>query len=117
MVLAIVGSRGFDNYSLLEKEVKDLLHYNRISEIVSGGAAGADTLGEQFAIEHQLKMVKFLPQWSKYGNSAGFKRNKHIIDYADIIIAFHDGESKGTLSSIELAKKSNKPCYIIKYDN
>jgi len=40
-------------------------------------------------------------------------RNKVIVDYADKIIAFWDGKSKGTLSVIEYAKKTGKPCEIV----
>jgi len=49
MILAVVGSRTFNSYSLLEKSIKNLLFYNQITEIVSGGARGADQLGALFA--------------------------------------------------------------------
>ena len=113
MVLAIIGSRSYDSYFLLEKEVKNLIQYPRITEIVSGGAEGADKLGVLFARLNNLKLKEFLPEWNRYGKSAGFKRNKLIIDYADIVIVFWNGLSKGTIHSINLAKKSHKPCYII----
>ncbi len=116
MILAVVGSRTFNSYSLLEKSIKNLLFYNQITEIVSGGARGADQLGALFALSHKLQLKEFYPDWNKYGNSAGFKRNKLIIEYADIVIAFHDGVSRGTQNSIDLAKKLKKPCYVIIFD-
>ena len=40
-------------------------------------------------------------------------RNKTIVEYADKIVAFWDGKSKGTLSVIKYAEKMGKPCKII----
>ncbi len=120
MVLGIVGGRDFNSYTLLEKSVKNLLHYKQITEIVSGGAMGADKLAMLFAISNSLKIKEFIPDWRPnniYDSTAGFKRNKLIVDYADIVIAFHDGSSRGTANSISIAKKLSKPCYIIKYSH
>jgi hypothetical protein len=57
----------------------------------------------------------FKPDWNKYGKSAGFVRNKLIIENADIVFAFWDGESKGTLISINIAKELNKKLYICNF--
>jgi len=88
--------------------VKEALRDLSITEIVSGGAKGADTLAEQFAKENNLPVKIFKPDWAKYGRGAGPVRNKQIVEYADKVIAFWDGESKGTKSSIDLAEKSGK---------
>lgn len=116
MKLAIIGSRSFDNYFLLCKEVESLPLYSLITKIVSGGSKGADYLGALYALDHGLSLTEYYPEWDKYGKRAGFIRNKTIIQNSDIVIAFHDGESKGTLNSIELAKKYKKECHIIKYN-
>ena len=106
--LAVVGSREFNDYDYLKKSIDILqLKYN-ICEIVSGGARGADSFGEQYAKDNGIPTKIFYPEWSKYGRSAGFRRNKDIVECADIVIAFWDRQSKGTLSSINLAKKSQK---------
>ena len=51
MIAAIVGSRDFNDYDKLCKFIyKTCIDENySIREIVSGGARGADKLGEQFA--------------------------------------------------------------------
>ena len=115
LALAVVGSRDFSNYLLLKEEIEKLPEFSLITEIISGGAKGADTLGALYARDSQLQLTEYIPMWSKYGKSAGFKRNTLIIQNADIVIAFWDGTSKGTLSSIELAKKYNKKLHIIRY--
>lgn len=56
-----------------------------------------------------------MPDWKAYGKSAGPKRNKQIVEYSDLIIAFWDGKSKGTLSSIQFAKELTKKLVVICY--
>jgi len=113
--LGIIGSRAFDSYTLLDKTIKELPFYNDITEIVSGGAAGADRLGALFARDNQLKLTEFLPRWDKYGKKAGFMRNETIVQNSDVIVAFWDGVSKGTLNTINLTKKVHKHLYVVKY--
>jgi GH18 family chitinase len=113
MKAAIIGSRSFNNYDLV---LETLLEYeNTITLIVSGGAKGADTLGERWAKEKNKEVLIFYPEWDKYGKSAGFRRNKDIIENSDIVFAFWDGVSKGTKSSIDLSNKLNKELKIIKW--
>ena len=44
---------------------------------------------------NSLKQKEFLPEYARYGKSAPLKRNLQIIDYADLVIAFWDGSSRG----------------------
>jgi hypothetical protein len=116
MKLAVVGSRGFNDYELLKSKLDKIHSVKPISVIVSGGAQGADSLGERWARENRIEILIFLPEWDKYGKSAGYKRNVQIIESADAVIAFWDGESKGTQHSINIAKEKNKPTAIIRYE-
>jgi hypothetical protein len=111
MNLAVVGSRTFNNYELLEREI--LKSNLNIGCIVSGGAKGADKLAERFAKKYNLDTNILLPEWDKYGKSAGYRRNKDIIDACDICIAFWDGQSTGTKHTIDLAQEVKKPLIII----
>ena len=108
--LAIVGSRTFSDYALLKKTLDE---YKNISKIISGGARGADKLGEKWAKENNIETLIFLPDWNKYGRAAGVIRNRDIVSNSDTVIAFQDGKSTGTLSSINLAKKLKKNLKII----
>ncbi len=107
MKIAIIGSRGL-NVENLDKYLPD-----GITEIVSGGAKGIDTDAENYAAEKGLKMTVFLPDYSKYGRGAPIVRNKQIVDYADEVIAFWDGKSKGTASVIEYCRKKDKTVNVI----
>lgn len=116
MKIAVVGGRDMTDQFIVDHVLYEYVQ-PLYDVIVSGGAKGADTLGETFADKHcQNESIIFKPEWEKYGRSAGFKRNKLIINECDICIAFWDGESRGTKSSIDLAKKMNKPVYIYDYD-
>ena len=113
MRLAIIGGRDFSNYDLLNEILTP--YKSRISLIVSGGARGADSLGEKWAIENGFETLIFLADWGKHGKKAGFIRNVDIIKNSDGVIAFWDGKSKGTAHSLSLTKKSKLPTKIIKY--
>lgn len=102
MKVAIIGSRNL--------VVNDLQNYlpETVTEIVSGGAKGIDACAKEYALAHGLKLTEFLPEYEKYGRSAPLKRNLQIIEYADEVIAFWDGISKGTKYVIDNCKKMNK---------
>ena len=113
MKLAIIGGRDFKDYERLCA----IMEYtqNPVTVIVSGGAAGTDSLGARWADDHGVEKEIYLPDWDGLGKRAGFVRNQQIIDAADAVLAFWDGKSKGTAHSIGLAQKQNKPLKIIKY--
>ena len=112
MNVAVVGSRKFNDYDSLCEVLFSSV--NPLEDtIVSGGAKGADILAEQFADENNIPKKVFLADWNKYGKGAGFIRNSQIIEEADYVIAFWDGISKGTLDTINKAKKNNVELLIV----
>ena len=116
MRLAVIGSRDFKDFDLLVKSIEEFCAEDPPTLIVSGGAKGADSLAERYAGERGIETQIFLPDWQKFGRSAGFRRNQDIVDSSDVCIAFWDGSSKGTLSSIEMAKKREIPLKIVRFD-
>ena len=126
--IIIAGSRSFDNYDKLCKEVDEFIsmqmffaglgaYKSKEVEIVSGGARGADKLGERYAKEHNLRLKIFPADWDKYGKRAGYIRNTEMAEYANCLIAFWDGKSKGTAHMIVLAPKYDLMTAIIKTGN
>ena len=96
--IIIAGGRGFVDYELLEQKVDEILKDIKEPVIISGGARGADTLGEKYALEHGMRLVRFPADWKKYGKRAGYLRNQEMAEYAmkgtnSILIAFWDGLS------------------------
>jgi hypothetical protein len=112
--LIIAGSRTFSDYEKLKAaiieryDVKDL-------HIISGGARGADILGERFAREYNLPLTRYPAEWDLYGKSAGYRRNEDMARNADVCIAFWDGVSKGTKHMIDLCVKHNLVFHIIRF--
>jgi len=113
MKVAIIGSREFYDYDLLCKSLEHVK--DKITLIISGGARGADSLAERFALENNIPTRIFKPDWDRLGKRAGFMRNKDIVSNADVIIAFWNGVSPGTASSIDLAEEYEKPIKVILY--
>lgn len=106
MKVAVIGSR--------KLAVPDLENYlpEGVTEIVSGGAKGVDTYARRYAEANALKLTEFIPDYEHYGRSAPLRRNLEIIDYADMVIAFWDGESKGTKYVIDNCVKLGKEIAI-----
>lgn len=104
----IAGGRDFNDYNSLEESCDFYLSqmHKRIT-IISGAAKGADTLGEQYAKARGYLIDSHPANWDGYGKRAGFIRNEEMAMVANALIAFHDGQSRGTASMIELAKKHN----------
>lgn len=114
MKIIIAGGRDFDNYLLLlEAVVKSGFD---VTEVVSGGAPGADTLGELFARDMDLPMKRFPADWNRHGRAAGPIRNGEMAEYGDALIAMWDGVSTGTANMIKQATERGLKVYVERYD-
>lgn len=111
--LIIAGGRDFTNYNLLKETIEANYNLTEI-EIISGGAKGADKLGEEFAKEHNIPLRIFPADWS-LGRSAGMKRNQEMANYGDEAVLFWDGYSSGTSNMIHTMRNKMKKFTVIKY--
>ncbi len=107
MKLLIVGSRSIKDFDLAPYITDD------VDEIISGGAAGIDSLAEQYADSHRISKHIIRPKYHLYNKAAPIKRNREMIEIADRVLVIWDGESKGALSAINFAKEHNKPTTVI----
>ena len=142
MKLLVAGSRGFDhrsreNYLLVSRAIREAGYRGAVdasyvadprmmgegqtietpedhvvTEVVSGGAAGVDSLGEDWATNEWVPLRVFGPDWGRYGKSAGFRRNEQMGDYADALVALWDGQSRGTKHMIEYMRSLGKPVHV-----
>lgn len=72
MNIIIAGSRDFDDYRLLKKTVSDYIEENQVNNtqqirVISGGAKGADRLGECYAFDNGYSVIRFQALWGVYG--------------------------------------------------
>jgi hypothetical protein len=131
--IIIAGGRDFDDYKLLKSETFRIMREiaqkltgkqtlnKQFLTIVSGMANGADKLGAQLAKDFELKLQEFPANWDRYGRRAGYMRNVDMAEFVSesevhgVLIAFWDGESKGTKHMIDTAKKKNIETHIVSY--
>jgi hypothetical protein len=124
--LVVAGGREFSDYDLLAEKLDNIRYVvwdQDIAddvEIVCGKARGADTLGETWAKKNHVGVKYFPANWNRqsdgsYDKAAGYKRNHQMAEYADALIAFWDGESKGTAHMINLATEKDLTVMVVRY--
>ena len=120
--IVVCGGSKFNDYPLLESSLNKIFkeYSNDTIEIVSGHAKGADSLGEKYADEHNLKCTVFEADWKQYGRAAGLIRNSKMLEYAKqenpMVIAFWDGESRGTKDTLTKAQIFGIFSKVVKYE-
>jgi hypothetical protein len=114
MKLIIAGSRTFTDYQLLCQGLGPERH--RITEVIHGGARGADQLGFRWALRHQVRSRCFAADWARFGKSAGIRRNCQLAQAGDLLIAFWDGRSPGTAHMMRCMQQLGKPIVVIRTD-
>ena len=110
MRIAIIGSRNIH----LNDEL-DLLEYlpSNVTEIVSGGAEGADNIAEHIADFLNVPIRIFRPDYKNFHRRAPLVRNGQIVNYADKTVALWDGASRGTAYTIDLCIKYYIPVDVL----
>lgn len=111
MKTIIAGSRTLTDAGLVAMTIAAYVDWD-ISEVVNGGAKGADKLGKEWAEKKGLPVKTIDADWNTHGRAAGPIRNRKMADYADALVAFWDGESPGTRNMIEEAQKRGLKIHI-----
>lgn len=114
----IAGTRTFSDYELLRTTCNNLLSEKQRTHtivVISGTARGADQLGERYAKERGFQLQRFPADWERNGKAAGYIRNAKMADNADALIAFWDGQSRGTKNMIDIARRKSLDMRIIQY--
>lgn len=83
-----------------------------ITEVVSGGAPGVDSLAETWAAQNGIPVKQFPADWNRYGRKAGPIRNTEMAGYAEALIAVWDGRSKGTRNIIQLVRRRGLKVFV-----
>ena len=135
MRIIIAGGRDFKDKELFYETMEGLEFIEKDSEIISGMASGADTLGKEYALKFGLKLKEMPAKWNDmsepcvakynkynkpYNALAGYKRNEEMAKYASkeddgLLVAFWDYKSSGTKNMIDLSYKYNLMVLIFKY--
>ena len=124
----IAGSREFNDFpKLMNSSIEILTGISKKRDdldrirIISGTARGADKLGEQYAKIAGYELSKFPADWDGLGKRAGYVRNAEMAKFAveddndGMLIAFWDGQSKGTKHMIDLGKRYGLEVHVVNY--
>ena len=103
MITIIAGSRDFNDFNFIYEHLNNLPF--EIDEVVTGCARGPDSIGKQWAVDSDVHVKEFPANWDKHGKRAGFLRNKEMAVYAEALILFWDGKSKGSKHMLDVALK------------
>ena len=109
MKVLIAGSRSITDYSLVVAAIEESGF--DVTEVLSGGARGADRLGERYAEEHELPVVQIKPDWSR-GRHAGLQANSELAAQSEAAVIVYDGVSKGTRDTIRKLQQTRKPVFV-----
>ena len=112
----IAGGRDFSDYQLLVEKCDKYLANKTNIEIVSGTAKGADSLGARYAKDKGYSVKTFPADWAAFGKRAGYLRNEQMANYANALIAFWDGESRGTKHMIDIATEKGLLVKVTPYN-
>lgn len=118
MKLIVAGGRDFVNTNRMIEELQKLVNSGNIPdcpELVCGMARGADMLAYSLWANHNMKIHTFPADWKTHPRSAGYIRNAEMGNFADVLVAFWDGKSRGTKHMIDIMQRLNKPVYIVRY--
>lgn len=102
MRLAVIGTKEFQDYKFLTSVLNQI---SGISTIVSGASAGTDKMAARYALEHNIKLIEFPPDYDKNGEEAKHFRDRQIVENCDELIAFWDGKCEGTKYTMDYAEK------------
>lgn len=114
MKLIIAGGRDYQPTVSDEDTVREVVAAWKVTEIVSGGASGADSFGERMAEQLGLPCRRFPADWATQGRSAGPRRNRRMVEYADAALIFPGG--RGTASMAREAARAGLKVQIMGLD-
>ena len=106
----IAGSRHCVDLEAVREAVKSCGWYPSV--VLSGGARGADTMGEVWAAENDVPVEIYPANWEKYGTAAGFQRNVRMAEEAEALIALWNRRTPGTRHMVHAMKSRLLPVFV-----
>ena len=107
MKLLIAGSRSITDFDLSPYIPEDT------DLIITGGAAGVDRLAEEYADRCKISKLILRPNYARYGRGAPVRRNRDMVEIADLVLVVWDGSSRGSRHTVAYAEEIGKPLTVI----
>jgi len=104
MKVLVCGGRQYDDAATLASRLSEINRDHAITEIIEGGAAGADTLARKFGEHEGIPVRTFPADWDTHGRAAGPIRNRQMLEEGrpDLVVAFPGG--RGTANMVKQAR-------------
>jgi len=114
VIVVVTGGREYNDAARVNACL-DWIHAGAcITVLVQGGARGADALAARWAREHlpPERRVTVEAEWTRYGKSAGMRRNQLMLDThkPDLVLAFPGGT--GTANCVFEARARRIPVLL-----
>jgi YspA, cpYpsA-related SLOG family len=125
--ILVCGGRDFTDYQFLANEL-DKIVFNRewiISSddgnwlanviVIHGGAKGADSCADRWAVSNWTGLEIYKADWYKYGKRAGPIRNQIMLNKGkpDLVVAFPTPSSRGTWDMVRRSQKKKIETIVI----
>jgi len=108
--VAIVGSRHFSEPDRVTEYVNGL---PARASIITGSASGVDAAATKAARARGLGVQVMPASFDEMADaSRSAARNQRLVDACDVLVAFWDGTSKGTRTTVERALDSGKEVHV-----
>jgi NADP-dependent 3-hydroxy acid dehydrogenase YdfG len=108
--VAIVGSRRFSEPARVSDYVNALPPR---ASIITGSASGVDAAATKAARAKGIPVQVIPASFDELSDAArSAARNQRLVDACDVLVAFWDGSSKGTRSTVERALDSGKEVHV-----
>ncbi len=104
MKVLVCGGRDFTDRELVFQTLDDISETEcRITEIITGGARGADSFAVEWSGSRGVRSIVHPAQWKTHGKSAGPIRNRRMLvkEEPHLVVAFPGG--RGTRNMTVLA--------------
>lgn len=108
----VAGSHNVASYSLVEDRLDGLMCRLDAPQIISTGNRGASQLGERYAIERELELVRFPAPWHRFKSDAEEIRNDRLAWEATHLVAFWDTVSSETKHLLGVCDRCRIPTRV-----
>jgi hypothetical protein len=99
----ICGGRDYKNRHRVEYTLNTLHKERNFTEVIAGGATGADTLAWAWARATGLRAHVVRADWDRIGKPAGVLRNIKMLELnPELVVAFPGG--RGTAHMVKIAR-------------
>lgn len=106
-VVLICGSRSIKNL-----QISRYIRPESCAAIVHGGAIGIDTIADSWAKANDIETIVYKPNYKVYGKRAPLVRDEEMVEFADVVICFWNGKSRGTKYTFDYAKKLGRKVIV-----